>query len=112
MKESFRWYGPDDPVSLNNISQIGAKNVVSALHQIPNGLVWNKDDIKESGVWVSKIDLEKQHSLDEALDIIDKLKPKRSYLTQIAPDMGLHSETQKELPNNVFLAYDMLEVSF
>ena len=47
MKESFRWYGPDDPVSLNNISQIGAKNVVSALHQIPNGLVWNKDDIKE-----------------------------------------------------------------
>ena len=51
-------------------------------------------------------------NLCEALDIIDKLKPKRSYLTHIAPDMGLHSETQKELPNNVFLAYDMLEVSF
>ena len=51
-------------------------------------------------------------NLSEALDIIDKLKPKRSYLTHIATDMGLHSETQKELPNNVFLAYDMLEVSF
>lgn len=51
-------------------------------------------------------------NLIQALEIIDELKPKRSYLTHIAPDMGMHNETQKELPENVFLAYDLLEVKF
>ena len=46
MKESFRWYGPDDPVGLSDILQSGATNVVSALHQVPNGSVWEKDTIK------------------------------------------------------------------
>ena len=46
MKESFRWYGPDDPVGLSDILQSGATNVVSALHQVPNGSVWEKDSIK------------------------------------------------------------------
>ena len=46
MKESFRWYGPDDPVGLNDIIQSGATNIVSALHQVPNGSVWEKDSIK------------------------------------------------------------------
>ena len=45
MKESFRWYGPDDP-GLNDIIQSGATNIVSALHQVPNGSVWEKDSIK------------------------------------------------------------------
>ena len=46
MKESFRWYGPEDPVGLSDILQSGATNVVSALHQVPNGSVWEKDTIK------------------------------------------------------------------
>ena len=46
MKESFRWYGPDDPVGLSDILQSGATNVVSALHQVPNGSVWEIDSIK------------------------------------------------------------------
>ena len=58
MIESFRWYGPNDPVSLSDIRQAGAKNVVSALHYIPNGMVWGIDEIKSHQKLIKKAGLE------------------------------------------------------
>ena len=49
-------------------------------------------------------------TLKEALGIIDKVKPKKAFLTHISHLMGLHDEVQNELPANVFLAYDGLVV--
>jgi mannonate dehydratase len=46
MKESFRWYGPQDAVPLSAIRQAGATTIVSALHDVPNGAVWSVDAIK------------------------------------------------------------------
>ena len=49
-------------------------------------------------------------NLNDALEIISKIKPKRAYLTHISHKLGFHNDVQKNLPKNVFLAYDGLQV--
>jgi len=46
MRESWRWFGPDDPVTIADIRQTGATDIVSALHAIPAGDVWPLADIQ------------------------------------------------------------------
>lgn len=46
MKESWRWFGPNDPVTINEIRQTGATDIVSALHHIPAGSIWPIADIQ------------------------------------------------------------------
>ena len=45
MKQTWRWFGPDDIASMDDLVQSGVEGVVSALHHIPTGDVWSGEEI-------------------------------------------------------------------
>lgn len=47
-------------------------------------------------------------NLTEAIELIQRISPKKAYLTHLSHDMGLHEEVERTLPGNVRLAYDGL----
>ena len=73
------------------------------------------DKLKDLDVLVINALRDKEHishlNLEQALEIIAMLKPKRAYLTHISHLLGFHDEVQQNLPENVFLAYDQLKIT-
>jgi phosphoribosyl 1,2-cyclic phosphate phosphodiesterase len=48
--------------------------------------------------------------LEDAIALIQRINPKKAYLTHVSHKLGFHKEIQRSLPKNIFLAYDGLEI--
>lgn len=87
MEQTWRWFGPDDAVRLNEIRQAGATGIVTALHQIPAGQLWSVAAIEErKGLIEADTSLGLRWSVVESLPVAEAIKIGEGDLTKLFDD--------------------------
>lgn len=92
MKECWRWFGPEDPIGLDDLPMVGVQGIVTALHHLPPGAVWSRDEIATRQ--------EVLRAAGYAWDVVESLPVSEAIKTQ-GRDMAAHLDAYRESLHNL-----------